>query len=93
VVTVALAFVGGLLSAALGREPRRRDWRDQARDWRDRGYEMGNQARSVAPDLRKSAGEAGRYVAQSARENPVSGLLIAGAVGGLLGYLLRNRST
>lgn len=86
-----IAFLGGLLSAAVNRDHRRPDWREQARNWRDRGSEMGDQVRSVAPDVSKAAGDAGKYVSQSVRENPMSGLLIAAAVGGVVGYLLRTR--
>jgi hypothetical protein len=83
---VIIAFLGGLLSATLNRDTRRRNWRD-------RGYEMGDHVRSAAPDVSKAAGDAGKYVSESVRENPVSGLLIAAAVGGILGYLLQNRSS
>jgi len=90
---VIIAFLGGLLSATVNRDTRRREWQEQARNWRDRGYEMGDQVRSAAPDVSKAAGDAGKYVSESVRENPVSGLLIAAAVGGILGYLLQNRSS
>ena len=87
----AIAFVAGLLSAAVGRRHDSRDWQGQAQNWRDRGYEMGGSVRSMAPDVSKTATDAGRYVSQSVAENPMSGLLIAAAVGGILGYLLRGR--
>ena len=90
--TAVIAFLGGLLSATVNRDDRRRDWQEQARNWRDRGYEMSDRVRSAAPDVSKAAGDAGEYVSRSVRENPVSGLLIAAAVGGVLGYLLQNRS-
>jgi len=90
--TAVVAFLGGLLSATANRGSRRRDWQEQARDWRDRGYEMGDRVRSAAPDVSGIAGEAGKYVSQSVRENPTSGLLIAAAVGGVLGYLLHRSS-
>jgi len=90
--TAVVAFLGGLLSATSNRGSRRRDWQEQARDWRDRGYEMGDRVRSAAPDVSGIAGEAGKYVSQSVRENPTSGLLIAAAVGGVLGYLLHRSS-
>src|SRR5690349_2063185 len=35
-----IAFIGGLLSAAVSRSNPRSEWREQARNWRDRGYEM-----------------------------------------------------
>jgi ElaB/YqjD/DUF883 family membrane-anchored ribosome-binding protein len=90
--TAVIAFLGGLLSATVNRDNRRRDLQEQARNWRDRGYEISDRVRSAAPDVSKAAGDAGKYVSQSVRENPVSGLLIAAAVGGVLGYLLQNRS-
>ena len=37
-------------------------------------------------------GDAGKYVSQAMGENSVSGLLIAAAVGGVLGYLLHRSS-
>jgi len=89
----ALAFVGGLISASASGGRHRTDWRDQARGWGDRGYEIGGRVRSAAPDASRAAAEAGEYVSQSVRENPMSGLLIAAAVGGLLGYLLHGRSS
>lgn len=89
-----LAFVGGLIGASVSGGGRHRgDWRDQAREWRDRGYEMGDRVRSAAPDASRAAADAGEYVSHSVRENPMSGLLIAAAVGGLLGYLLHGRSS
>ena len=90
--TAVIAFLGGLLGATVSRDNRRRDWQDQARNWRDRGYEMGERVRSAAPDVSEAASAAGKYVSQSVSENPISGLLIAAAVGGLLVYLLQNRS-
>jgi ElaB/YqjD/DUF883 family membrane-anchored ribosome-binding protein len=53
---------------------------------------MSDRARSAAPDLSKAARNAGEYVSETARDNPISGLLIAAAMGGALGYLLQNRS-
>ena len=89
--TAVIAFLGGLLSATVNRNSRRRDWQEQARNWRDRGYEMGERIGSAAPDVSKAGDDVGKYVTQSVRENPVSGLLIAAVVGGVLGYSLRNR--
>jgi ElaB/YqjD/DUF883 family membrane-anchored ribosome-binding protein len=90
--TLVAAFLGGLLSVAVGRDHHRRDWREQARDWRDRGVEIGkHHIRSVAPDVSKATDDAGKYVSQTVRENPMSGLLVAAAVGGVLGYLLPRR--
>ena len=89
--TAVIAFLAGLLSATVNRNNRRRDWQEQARDWRDRGYEMGERVRSAAPDASKAAGDAGEYVSQTVRENPISGLLIAAVVGGVLTYLFRAR--
>jgi hypothetical protein len=73
--TVAIAFLGGLLNAAVGagRDRRRSDWREQARSWRDRGVGMGDRARSVAPDVSKAVDDAGEYFSQSVRENRMSG--------------------
>ena len=90
--TAVIAFLGGLLTATVSRDNRRRDWQGQAQNWRDRGYEMGERIRSAAPDVSQAASDAGKYVSQSVSENPISGLLIAAAVGGLLVYLLQNRS-
>ena len=90
--TAVIAFLGGLLSATVSRDNRRRDWQEQARNWRDRGYEMGESVRSAAPDVSEAASAASKYVSQSVSENPISGLLIAAAVGGLLVYLLQSRS-
>jgi ElaB/YqjD/DUF883 family membrane-anchored ribosome-binding protein len=90
--TAVIAFLGGLLSATVNRSNRRGDWQEQARNWRDRAYEMSDRVRSAAPNVSEVAGDAGKYVSQSMRENSMSGLLIAAAVGGILGYLARNRS-
>ena len=57
-----------------------------------RGYEMSDRLQSDDPDVSKVAGDAGKYVSQSVRENSMSGFLIAAAVGGILGYLAHNRS-
>ena len=64
------------------------DWQRQARNLQERGY---GQVRSAVPEVSKAADQAGEYVAQTVRENPISGLLIAAAVGGLLTYLLQPR--
>src|SRR3954451_13050375 len=85
-------FLGGILSATVSRSNRRSDWQQQARNWRDRGSEMSDLLQSAAPDVSKVAGDAGKYVSQAMSENSVSGLLIAAAVGGVLGYLLHSRS-
>jgi len=77
----------------VGRRHESRDGRGQAQTWRDRGYEIGDSVRSVAPDVSKTASDAGKYVSQAVAESPMSGLLIATAVGGILGYLLRGRSS
>jgi len=90
--TSVIAFLGGLLSATANRGSDRRTWQEQVREWRARGYEMGDSVRSAAPDVSGIAGEAGKYVSQSVRERPTSGLLIAAAVGGVLGYLLHRSS-
>ena len=91
--TAVIAFLGGILSATVSRSSNRRsDWQEQARNWRDRGHEMSDRLQSAAPDVSKVAGDAGKYVSQAMTENSVSGLLIAAAVGGVLGYLLHSRS-
>ena len=89
--TAVIAFLGGLLAATASRG-RHGDWQEQARNWRDRGYEMTDRARSAAPDISKAATDAGKYVSQSVGESSTSGLLIAAAVGGILGYLLHRPS-
>ena len=89
--TAVIAFLGGILSATVSRSNRRSDWQEQARNWRDRGSEMSDRLQSAAPDVSKVAGDAGKYVSQAMSENSVSGLLIAAAVGGILGYLLHSR--
>ena len=90
--TAVIAFLGGLLSATASRRSRHDGWQEQARNWRDRGYEMSDRARSAAPDISKAASDAGKYVSQSVGESSTSGLLIAAAVGGILGYLLHRSS-
>jgi ElaB/YqjD/DUF883 family membrane-anchored ribosome-binding protein len=52
---------------------------------------MSDRLQSAAPDVSKVAGDAGKYVSQAMSENSISGLLIAAAVGGVLGYLLHSR--
>jgi ElaB/YqjD/DUF883 family membrane-anchored ribosome-binding protein len=89
--TAVIAFLGGILSATVSRS-NRGEWQEQARNWRDRGYEMSERLQSAAPDVSKVAGDAGKYVSQAMSENSISGLLIAAAVGGVLGYLLHSRS-
>jgi ElaB/YqjD/DUF883 family membrane-anchored ribosome-binding protein len=88
--TAAVAFLSGWLIATTSTDDRR-GWQKEARNWRDRGYEMSNRARSAAPGVSKAADNAGEYVSQTVRENPLSGLLIAAAVGGVLSYLFQNR--
>ena len=55
------------------------------------GNEMSDRLQSAAPDVSKVAGDAGKYVSQAMSENSISGLLIAAAVGGVLGDLLHSR--
>jgi len=88
-----IAFLGGILSATVSRSSNRRsDWQEQARNWRDRGHEMSDRLQSAAPDVSKVAGDAGRYVSEAMRDNSAPGLLVAAVVGGVIGYLLHNRS-
>jgi ElaB/YqjD/DUF883 family membrane-anchored ribosome-binding protein len=89
--TAVIAFLGGVLSATVSRSNRRSDWQEQARNWRDRGYQMSDRLQAAAPDASKVASDAGKYVSQAMSENSISGLLIAAAVGGVLGYLLHSR--
>ena len=86
-----IAFLGGLLSATVGRRQDSRDWQGRVQNWRDQGYEIGDSVRSMAPDVSKTATDASKYVSQSVSESPMSGLLIAVAVGGVLGDLFRGR--
>jgi hypothetical protein len=53
---------------------------------------MSDRLQSAAPDVSKVAGDAGKYVSQAMTENSVSGLLIAAAAGGVLGYWLHSRA-
>jgi ElaB/YqjD/DUF883 family membrane-anchored ribosome-binding protein len=87
--TAAVAFLSGWLSATATGD--RRGWQKETRNWRQRGYEMSDRVRSAAPGVSKAADNAGEYVSQTVRENPLSGLLIAAAVGGVLSYLFQNR--
>jgi ElaB/YqjD/DUF883 family membrane-anchored ribosome-binding protein len=88
--TAAVAFLSGWLSATASTDDRR-GWQKEARNWRERGYEMRDRVRSAAPDVSKAADDAGEYVSQTVRENPISGLLIAAVAGGVLSYLFQNR--
>ena len=66
-VGVAIAaFLGGMLAS--GSSDKRRDWHKDARNWRDRGREMGNRARSSAPDVSKVADDASDYVYRTVSE-------------------------
>jgi ElaB/YqjD/DUF883 family membrane-anchored ribosome-binding protein len=85
--TAALAFVGGLLT---GRGDSRAGRQEQS-NWRKRGHEMSDRVRSAAPGVSDAATNAGEYVAHNVRKNPISGLLIAAAAAGVIGYLLQNR--
>jgi ElaB/YqjD/DUF883 family membrane-anchored ribosome-binding protein len=88
----ALALCGWLMAKSGDTRPNWQkqagDWQRQARNLQERGY---GQVRSAVPEVSKAADQAGEYVAQTVRENPISGLLIAAAVGGLLTYLLQPR--
>ena len=85
--TAALAFLGGLLTgrgdSGAGRQ--------KQSNWRKRGHEMSDRVRSAAPGVSDAATNAGEYVTRNVRENPISGLLIAAAAAGVIGYLLQNR--
>lgn len=83
-----VAFFGWLLTTGHDNRP---SWQKQAGNWQKRGYELNDRARSAMPDLSKAADQAGEYVYQTAREYPISGLLIAAAVGSALTYLIQGR--
>jgi hypothetical protein len=87
--TAALAFLSGFLSNT-GRGDNRAGWQKQS-NWRKRGHEMGDRVRSAAPGVSDVAADAGEYVTRNVRESPISGLLIAAAAAGVIGYLLKNR--
>jgi hypothetical protein len=89
-VTAALAFLAGYASHT-GREDDRRGWRTQTGDWQKRGYQLSERARTAAPAVSQATADAGQYVAQNAREHPIPGAVIAGAVICMLGYLLYRR--
>ena len=86
----ALAFITGYVSHTRSRDDRG-SWRNQGRDWQKRGYELAESARASAPQVSQAATDVGQYVAHNAREHPVSGLLIAGAVGWMVASWLRTR--
>ena len=85
---VGLAFFGWLLTKSRDSRP---NWQRQARGWQERASEMTGRARSAAPDVSRAADQASEYVSQTVREYPISGLLVAAAVGGILTYLLQPR--
>ena len=85
--TAAIAFLSGLLT---GRGDSGADWQKQS-NWQKRGHEMSDRVRSAAPGVSDAATNAGEYVTRNVRENPISGLLIAAAAAGVIGYLLKNR--
>jgi len=89
--TALMVLLGSWLLSS-GRGNGSSDWARQTRDWQKRGYEMGDRVRGAAPSVSKVADDAGEYVSQTVRENPLSGVLVALAVGGVLGYLLQSRS-
>ena len=61
---------------------------NQISDWQKRGYEFSERARAAAPAVSQAAADAGQYVAQNVRQNPIPGAIIAGAVVCMLGSLL-----
>ena len=89
-VTAAVAFLAGYVSHTRG-EDKRSSWGRQADEWQKRGYELSQRARAAAPSVSQAATDAGQYVAQNVREHPIPGVMIAGAVFCMLGYLLRGR--
>ena len=86
----ALACIAGYVSHTRSRDDRG-SWRNQGGDWQKRGYELAESARASAPRVSQAATDVGQYVAHNAREHPVSGLLIAGAVGWMVASLLHTR--
>ena len=81
-----VAFLAGYLSNTRSGD-RESDWQRRSRDWQRRASEFSDQVRSAAP----SASEARQYVTRNVREHPLSGLLSAAAVVGILGYFLQGR--
>jgi ElaB/YqjD/DUF883 family membrane-anchored ribosome-binding protein len=53
--------------------------------------EAGNQATQAATNLYQQGSRAGDYITQYAAERPVTALLVAGAIGYGLAYLIHRR--
>ena len=87
--TAALAFLAGYASHTRGQSDR---WnsRNQISDWQRRGSELSERVRAAAPAVSQAAADAGQYVSQTARQHPIQGAMVAGAVACMLGYLLRR---
>ena len=85
-----VAFLAGYLSNTRGGD-RESDWQRRSRDWQRRASEISDHMRSAAPSASEAASEARQYVTRNVREHPLSGLLSAAAVVGLLGYFLQSR--
>ena len=85
-----VAFLAGYLSNTRS-GPRESDWQKRSRDWQRRAYKMTDSVRSAAPSASEAASEARQYVTRNVQEHPLSGLLSAAAVVGLLGYFLQSR--
>jgi ElaB/YqjD/DUF883 family membrane-anchored ribosome-binding protein len=83
--TAALAFLVGYVSHTQGKK------QNQIGNWQKRGYELSQRARAAAPAVSQAASDAGEYVVGNVREHPVPGMVVAGAVVGMLGYLLFKR--
>jgi ElaB/YqjD/DUF883 family membrane-anchored ribosome-binding protein len=89
-VTAAVAFLAGYASHTRGKYDRG-GWENRTAEWQKRGYELSQSARAAAPAVSQAAADAGQYVTKNVREHPIPGVLIAGTVFCLLGYLLRGR--
>ena len=87
--TVVAFLAGYLINARSG--DRESDWQRRSRDWQRRASEMSDQVRSAAPSASAAASEARQYVTRNVREHPLSGLISAAAVVGILGYFLQGR--
>ena len=87
---IVVAFFAGYLSNTRSGD-RESDWQRRSRDWQRRASEISDHVRSAAPSASEAASEARQYVTRNVREHPLSGLLSAAAVIGILGYFLQGR--